>query len=129
MALRRTTENYLKTIYLLSQRKEVRGAYIAEELGISRPTVSVTLKAMEKEGYLTTDEAHVIHLTEQGKAVAQEIYERHVTFQQLLTELGVDSRTAAEGACEMEHAVSPESYEALKQLMIQRAKETKEHDS
>lgn len=129
MALRRTTENYLKTIYLLSQRKEVRGAYIAEELGISRPTVSVTLKAMEKEGYLTTDEAHVIHLTEQGKAVAQEIYERHVTFQQLLTELGVDSRTAAEDACEMEHAVSPESYEALKQLIIQRAKETKEHDS
>ena len=50
MALRRTTENYLKTIYLLSQRKEVRGAYIAEELGISRPTVSVTLKAMEKDG-------------------------------------------------------------------------------
>ena len=60
MKLRRTTEDYLKTIYLLSQKTEVHGAHIAEELGVSKPTVSVSLKALEREGYLTRDENHAV---------------------------------------------------------------------
>lgn len=107
MKLRRTTEDYLKTIYLLSQKTEVHGAHIAEELGVSKPTVSVSLKALEREGYLTRDENHAVCLTEAGLKIAKATYERHQTFRTLLEDLGVDGKTAAADACLMEHAVSP----------------------
>lgn len=116
MKLRRTTEDYLKTIYLLSKKTEVHGAHIAEELGVSKPTVSVSLKALEREGYLTRDENHAVCLTEAGLKIAKATYERHQTFRTLLEDLGVDGKTAAADACLMEHAVSPESYEAIKGL-------------
>ncbi len=116
MKRKRTTEDYLKTIYLLSQKTEVHGAHIAEELGVSKPTVSVSLKALEREGYLTRDEKHAVCLTEAGLEIAKATYERHQTFQSLLEDLGVDRKTAAADACRMEHAVSPESYEAIKEL-------------
>ena len=116
MKRKRTTEDYLKTIYLLSQKTEVHGAYIAEALGVSKPTVSVSLKALEQEGYLTRDENHAVCLTEAGLEIAKATYERHPTFQSLLENLGVDGKTAAADACRMEHAVSPESYKALKEL-------------
>lgn len=101
---------------MLSQRKAVHGSDIAEELGVSRPTVSVALKALAKEGYVFTDDTHEVHMTEKGQRIARDTYERHNTFCRLLTGLGVDEKTAAADACEMEHAVSPKSYEALKRL-------------
>ena len=116
MKQRKTVEDYLKTIYLLSKKREVHGAYIAEELGVSKPTVSVSLKALEREGYLTRDENHAVCLTEAGLKIAKATYERHQTFRTLLEDLGVDGKTAAADACLMEHAVSPQSYEALKEL-------------
>ena len=116
MKLRRTAEDYLKTIYLLSQKTEVHGTYIAEALGVSKPTVSISLKALEQDGYLTRDENHAVCLTKAGLEIAKATYERHQTFQSLLEELGVDGKTAAADACLMEHAVSPQSYEALKEL-------------
>ena len=67
-----------------------------------------------KEGYLFLDGAREVHLTDKGQTVARETYERHQTFQSLLEDLGVDGKTAAEDACQMEHAVSPKSYEALR---------------
>ncbi len=129
MKQRKSTEDYLKIIYNLGKMgDEVRGSRIAEELGVSRPTVSVSLKALEKEGYITMDETHAVHLTELGSTVAEETYERHMTFQQLLEGLGVSRDTASADACEMEHVVSPESYVALKQLAAQRHKEKNSHD-
>ena len=116
MKQRKTVEDYLKTIYLLSKKREVHGAYIAEALGVSKPTVSIALKSLEKEGYLTRDERHAIRLTETGREIATATYERHQTFRTLLEDLGVDGKTAAADACLMEHAVSPESYEAIKGL-------------
>lgn len=116
MKQKKSVEDYLKTIYTLSQRKAVHGSDIAEELGVSRPTVSVALKALAKEGYVFTDDTHEVHMTEKGRQIARDIYERHNTFRRLLMGLGVDEKTAAADACEMEHAVSPESYEALKRL-------------
>ena len=98
MKQRKTVEDYLKAVYLLKkQNSSVRGADIAAELHVSRPTVSVSLKELEK-----------------GQTVARETYERHQTFQSLLEDLGVDGKTAAEDACQMEHAVSQKSYEALR---------------
>ncbi len=66
------------------------------------------------------DHGHGIHLTEVGEKIAKATYERHNTFQQLLTGLGVDEKTAAADACEMEHTVSPESFAALKRLIDQQ---------
>lgn len=126
MKQRKTVEDYLKTIYLLSKKREVHGAYIAEALGVSKPTVSIALKSLEKEGYLTRDERHAIRLTETGREIATATYERHQTFQALLEDLGVDGKTAAADACQMEHAVSMESYEALKELM--ERKKTSGHE-
>ena len=125
MKLKRTTEDYLKTIYMLSKTGEVHGAYIAQKLGISRPTVSVYLKNLETEGYIRMDENRAVYLTEAGEAIAKKIYERHITFQQLLEELGVDRETAAADACRMEHAISPQSFEALKKMMIQKRTDRK----
>ena len=126
MKLRRTTEDYLKTIYLLSQKTEVHGAHIAEELGVSKPTVSVSLKALEREGYLTRDENHAVCLTKAGLKIAKATYERHQTFRTLLEDLGVDGKTAAADACLMEHAVSPESYEAIKGLAKRKKMSSRE---
>lgn len=116
MKQKKTVEDYLKVIYILSKQKEVHGADIARELRVSRPTVSVALKALAEEGYIFVDDAHRVHLTEKGWQIAEDTYARHITFRRLLTGLGVDEKTAAADACEMEHAVSPASYEALKML-------------
>lgn len=122
MKLKRTTEDYLKTIYMLSKKGEVHGSYIAEKLGISRPTVSVYLRNLETEGYIRMAENRTISLTETGEVIAKEIYVRHITLQQLLEELGVDSQTAAEDACRMEHAISAQSFEAIRKLITQKGK-------
>lgn len=119
MKQKKSVEDYLKVIYILSQKKEVHGSDIAGELKVSRPTVSVALKALAEEGYVFVDNTHEIHLTERGKNIARDTYERNSTFRQLLTGLGVDEKTAAADACEMEHAVSRESYDALKTLLVQ----------
>ena len=116
MKQRKSVEDYLKIIYTISKRKAVHGSDIAGELGVSRPTVSVALKDLAEEGYIFVDDAHEVHLTEKGKRIAEDTYERHSTFCRLLTGLGVDEKTAAADACEMEHAVSSKSYEALKAL-------------
>lgn len=119
MKQKKSVEDYLKIIYTLSKRKAVHGSDIAGELGVSRPTVSVALKLLAEEGYVFVDGIHEVHLTKKGKRIAEVTYERHSTFCRLLTGLGVDKKTAAADACEMEHAVSPESYEALKSLAME----------
>lgn len=91
------------------------------ELRVSRPTVSVALKALAEEGDIFVDDTHEINLTVKERQVAEDPYERDNTFRPLLMGLGVDEKTAAADACEMEHAVSRESYEALK-VLAERAK-------
>lgn len=120
MKQKKSVEDYLKTIYILSKKKEVHGADIAGELKVSRPTVSVALKALAEEGYIFVGKTYEVHLTERGRRIAEETYERHNTFRQLLVGLGVDEKTAAKDACRMEHDVSRESYEALKNLAAEK---------
>ncbi len=122
--MKRTTEDYLKTIYLLSRtNSSVRGVSIADQLSVSKPTVSIIVKRLISEGYAEMNGEHEIFLTETGEAIAETILERNMTFQQLLTELGVDEKIAAEDACRMEHAVSTESFAALKRLVEERQNE------
>lgn len=109
----------MKTIYTLSKNGAVHGASIAEKLGVSRPTVSVYLKNLQAEGYICMDENRAVWLTEKGAPIAEEIYERHVTLRRFLEKLGVDRETAAQDACQMEHAISAQSFEALKKRIMQ----------
>ena len=122
MKKRKTTEDYLKTIYMLSSKGEVRGVDIAKELRVTKPTVCVSLKELEAEGFLYMTQERTVILTDTGKRIAKDVIERNTVFRRLLLSLGVDKETAANDACEMEHAVSPESFEALKQMIGKEAK-------
>ncbi len=117
MKQRRSTEDYLKVIYTLSQSQEVHACQIAEKLNLSRPTVSVALKRLETEGYLLIDHANVVRLTKQGHKTAKDMFERHKTLQEFFVSLGVEEEIASRDACEMEHGLGDETYAALKRLV------------
>lgn len=121
MTQQRKVEDYMKTIYLLQSKGPVRGMYIAQELGVSRPTVAVSLKRLEQEGYLRRQSDHSVSLTPKGLTIAKEIAERNSSILQLLVCLGVGRETAARDACSMEHAISRESYCALLSLAESRS--------
>ena len=115
--MKKTTEDYLKTIYNIKQLSgEVRSVAIAEALSVSKPTVSNKVKHLIKEGFITMDGSYLSELTEKGLAVARATLERNRTIRDLLTGLGVDEKTAEADACEMEHAISLKSMDALKKL-------------
>ena len=121
MKPRKTTEDYLKTIYILSLRNEVHACMIAEHLGVSRPTVSVSLKRLADEGYLIVGERKAVTLTEKGLEIAMPVFQRYQVLQKLLTGLGVSETAAFHDACEMEHGLSEESYHALKSFVEQES--------
>ncbi len=125
MTQRRKLEDYMKTIYLLQRSGSVRGADIAKELNVSRPTVSVSLKRLEEEGYLKKLDDRFVVLTPKGLAIAREIADRNTNIFDLLVSLGVSESVATEDACNMEHVISQESYCALIELAEHRAKSAK----
>ena len=113
-------EDYLKLIYTLSQKGEVRGADLADELDIKRPTVCVYLKRLVENGDITMDRHHCVCLTEQGRAVAESTLNKHGMLLALLMDLGVPEAVAAGDACAIEHNISVETYTALNQLLRDR---------
>lgn len=115
-------EDYLKRIYILSVRGEVRGSDLADELGIKRPTVCVYLQRLMENGDITMDRHHCVSLTEQGRAVAETTLNKHGMLLELLLDLGVPGEVAEKDACAIEHNISPETYHALKQLLNERQK-------
>ena len=121
MKQRKLTEDYLRTIYVLSRQKGVHGSDLAKTLCVSRPTVSVTLKSLSEEGVIWLDQGRNIHLTERGLQIAQDIDEQNRFFLGLLTGLGIEAETAAREACEMEHCLSPESFSILKAALGQQS--------
>ena len=116
MTQRRKLEDYMRTIYSLRQKGAVRGADIAEALRVSRPTVSVSLREMEEEGYLLRRKDKTVELTDRGMEIAREIAGRNDRIYELLVNLGVSRATARKDACDMEHAISRESFLALMAL-------------
>lgn len=116
MKLKRITEDYVKTIYALSRKGEVRAYQLANCFSVSRPTVSVTIKALAQEGFVYVDRKKTVHLTPRGLEIAQAMEERHEVLFDLLVGLGVDPDVASGDACKMEHALSAESFLALKSL-------------
>lgn len=108
-------EDYLEMILILSQRlPAVRSIDIVRELGYSKPSVSVAMKNLRQEGYITVDESGYITLTEIGHELASRVYERHTTLEKLLTRLGVSPEAAAVDACKIEHVICEETFVALK---------------
>lgn len=118
MKIQASAENYLETILVLSKRnKLVRSVDIAEELGFSKPSISRAMGLLRKNGYILMEDSGAITLTESGKKIAEDIYERHRLIGEFLIKIGVSEKTAAADACRIEHVISPESFERLKEHM------------
>ena len=116
-------EDYLETILVLQQRNgSVRSIDIAAELDYSKPSVSVAMKNLRERGCITVDKNGFISLTDDGRAIAERVYERHVLFTNWLTSMGVPEDIAAEDACHIEHCLSNESFEAIKKFVQNNSK-------
>ena len=116
MPLTPSMENYLKAVFTLRQAYErVRCSDIAERMDVTLPSVSRAVKELEKMGHVSRDEDGSVALTPSGERIAAEIYERHCFFTRRLIAAGVDPETAAKEACHMEHGVSEESFQKLKE--------------
>lgn len=115
MQIHESAENYLETILMLSKKLPVvRSVDIANELDFKKSSVSIAMKNLREGGKITVTQAGYIYLTDSGREIAEMIYERHQWLTNWLISLGVDSNIAAEDACKMEHVISKESFEALK---------------
>ena len=101
---------------LKNKNGAVRSIDIANELGFSKPSVSVAMKNLRENGYIEVDSSGYITLLDSGRRIAEKIYERHTTLSKWLVSLGVDAKTAAEDACRIEHIISSESFEAIKKI-------------
>lgn len=120
MAVSEAIENYLETIYILSQQQnEVHAIDICSYLSYSRPTVSIVPRQMREHGLVTVNQENHIFLTEEGLRIASRIYERHQVLTKLLMTLGVSRETALHDACKIEHDLSDETFEAIKLHMLQ----------
>ena len=109
-------ENYLEAILMLSEKLPVvRSVDIASELDYKKSSVSIAMKNLREKKLITVTDAGFIYLTDEGKRIAEMIYERHKEISQFLISLGVDKVVATEDACRMEHVISHESFEALKE--------------
>lgn len=120
MRIQESGEMYLETIYvLLKENGHVRSVDVAEHMGYSKPSISRAMGLLKKGNFIEIAPDGAITLTASGIAVAEKIYERHTLLSQLLISLGVSSETAAEDACRLEHAISDESFEAIKAHVLQ----------
>jgi len=118
MKIHESGENYLEAILIIKQRQEhVRSIDIAKEMNFTKASVSRAVNKLKASDYITIDKNGFIDLTDQGFALASRIYERHRFFTDFLIYLGVDDKVAAEDACKIEHVLSIESYQAMKNYL------------
>lgn len=118
MKILESAENYLESILMLHNEKgEVRAIDIVNHLGYSKPSVSIAMKNLEADGYISRDPAGHITLTDAGLAIAESVYERHDLLCQLFSYIGVSEDVAKEDACKVEHHISQETFECLKKHM------------
>ena len=115
MRIQESGEMYLESIHVLLQKKSaVRSVDVSEYMGYSKPSVSRAVGLLKNGGYILVDKDGYITLTQEGLAIANKIYQRHTLISNLLVQLGVAPEIAAEDACKIEHAISDESFEAIK---------------
>ncbi len=116
MRIQESAEDYLESILILQQKKgQVRSIDVAGELCVSKPSVSIAMRQLRENGYVVMDEGGLLSLTDKGRQIAERVYERHQLLTNWLVALGVDAETAATDACRIEHVISAESFEKIKQ--------------
>ena len=116
MKLHASGEDYLETILILHREMGmVRSVDVARHMDVSKPSVCHAVAVLQEGGFLAVDGDHFLHLTEQGRIIAEKIYERHRFFTDRLIEAGVDPRTAEADACRIEHVISEETFRRLKE--------------
>ena len=117
MKILQSAENYLETILLLKNKfGEIRAVDIASQMNFSKPSVSNALKLLRENGYVSINKKGFISMTETGMKVATMIYERHHLLSEIFISLGVSPSTAESDACKIEHLISEESFEKIKQF-------------
>ena len=120
MKLHASGEDYLKTILVLHKKTGmVRSVDVARHMEVSKPSVCHAVATLRDGGFLTMDEDHFLQLTDVGREVAEKIYERHCFFTEQLIAAGVDPQTAEADACRIEHIISDESFDRLKEAAEQ----------
>lgn len=118
MIINESAENYLETILILSrQLPVVRSVDIANELSFKKSSVSVAMKHLREKDHIVVDHSGFITLTPSGREIAEMIYERHEMISSWLMRLGVPKEIALEDACKIEHVISKESFEAIRELI------------
>ena len=121
MEMHESSEDYLEKILMLQKRLgQVRSIDIVNELGFSKPSVSIAMKKIRENGYIEMDGENLITLTASGAKVARRIYARHQTLAKLLVQLGVSQETAEKDACKIEHDISDESFAKIKAYLRQK---------
>lgn len=115
MKILKSSEDYLETMMMLQeQRGYVRSIDVAEQLGVTKPSVSYATKRLRENGYISMDSSGAITLTQAGMEIAQRMYTRHKLLKDFLIRLGVDEETASEDACKIEHDLSEQTFEAIR---------------
>ncbi len=114
MNIEKTMEDYLEAILMLKEKHGyVRSIDVAELLNVTKPSVTYATKKLKDNGYLTSDHAGMLVLTDAGMEIADKIYTRHKALTRFFIKLGVDPETATEDACKIEHDLSEETFRAL----------------
>ncbi len=114
MKIHESAEDYLETILVLRNRNGVvRSIDIANEMNYSKPSISIAMKKLRENGYISMDQGGFITLLPMGEEIAQKIYARHRLLTEVLKEIGVDAETAAAEACHIEHDISDGTYDKI----------------
>ena len=122
MKLHASGEDYLEAVLVLQKKKGmVRSVDVARHMEVSKPSVCHAVATLREGGFLTMDSDYFLHLTDVGREVAEQIYEKHRFFTERLIAAGVDPATAEWDACRMEHVISNESFQRLKAASEQKS--------
>ena len=121
MQIHQSAEDYLETILMLTQRMgRVRSIDVVNELGYTKASVSIAMKNLRESEHIRVTKEGYIYLTDSGREIAEMIYERHQILSSWLIQLGVNKQTAEEDACRIEHDISKESFNAIKQAISEQ---------
>ena len=125
MKIHASGEDYLEAVLILQKKQGmVRSIDLARHMGFSKPSISHAVGVLRDGGFLTMDEDGFLHLTEDGREVAEKIYERHQFFTEQLVAVGVNRETAERDACRIEHAISEETFQKLKASVEKQGNDT-----
>ena len=123
MSVHESGEMYLEAILVLTRKNGfVRSIDVSEYLGYSKPSVSRAVGLLRQGEYIVVEADGALTLTDSGREIAEKIYERHTFLTELLVKLGVSEETAAADACRLEHAISDESFQAIKRYVSENRK-------